>query len=168
MPSNENLLQQTPQQSENEVLESGELLLKPESNTSPENQQSNTALTPEEQQQTKLNQLEKEPIKENSHTIQQNSEKQHSDAQGSSDEDIPLQELRKKIQCCKRRRKQNVQISLYGDDDDDKEGNTSSASNFDANYAPSSESSSCSGDYQTPVIEKRKRKWVRERIRPLN
>ena len=88
MPSHENWLQQRPQQAENEVLDSGELLLKPETNeyTTPESQLSNTELMLEEQE-IEINQQTTELIKENAYTIKQNSEKEYFDEQQSLDED---------------------------------------------------------------------------------
>ena len=66
------------------------------------------------------------------------------------------------IQGQKRKRKQNVRVvdltSSFFDSD---------YSDLDTNYVPSSDSSSYSEDYQTPAVDKRKRKWVRKRIRPL-
>lgn len=82
--------------------------------------------------------------------------------QESSDDDVPLIEIQKKIQGQKRKPKRNVQAidltSCFSDSD---------YSDLDKNYLPSSDSSSYSEDYQTPVIDKRKRKWMRKRIRPL-
>lgn len=82
-------------------------------------------------------------------------------ASESSDDNIPLIQLQKKIIREGKRKQNQVAISNMSDDDNDEN------SDVDANYVPSFDSSSSTDEYQTPVIEKRRRKWVRKRIRPL-
>lgn len=72
--------------------------------------------------------------------------------QQSSDENITSVTIIAKEICLddKRKQKRHGEIHLSDDDDDTYNSN----SNFDANYAPSSESSSYSDNYQTQGIEK--------------
>jgi len=83
----------------------------------------------------------------------------------SSDDNISLKTLQEKIsktnnQMNRRKRKQIVPISLTDEEPDDN-------SDFDVNFDPSVDRSSSSDEYKTPIIDKRRKKWVRKRVRPL-
>ncbi len=74
----------------------------------------------------------------------------------SSDDDIPLCQIQKRLQ--KKRKRQAKQVSTESSELDD--------SGHDKTYLPSNESLSCEDSDTTPLI-KRKSKWLRKRIRPL-
>ncbi|WAR26813.1 hypothetical protein MAR_012517 [Mya arenaria] len=74
----------------------------------------------------------------------------------SSDDDIPLCQIQKRLQ--KKRKRQAKQVSTESSELDD--------SDHDKTYLPSNESLSCEDSDTTPLI-KRKSKWIRKRIRPL-
>ncbi|MCG8048778.1 MAG: hypothetical protein N0E48_24740, partial [Candidatus Thiodiazotropha endolucinida] len=86
------------------------------------------------------------------------------DLSESSEDNVPLLQIQKKLRkkdTRKRKRNETVQESLASTSSDHDD------SDLDANYTPSDECFTHSDEYTTPVVAKRKRKWMRKRIRPL-
>lgn len=80
----------------------------------------------------------------------------------TSDEDVPLIKLQDRLRKHKRivrKQRRIIHENIGSSDDND--------SDIDKTYVPSDNISTDDSTYDTPTVEKRKRKWVRKRIRPL-